>query len=297
MDQSSVVVAGVTGNLGERIVLALHKRGAAVRGLVRQGTAPAKIARLQTLGVTVVEVDFKDVAQMAQACSGAACVISALAGLGRVILDAQTVLLDGAVQARVPRFIPSDYSIDLTKLPVGSNRNLDLRREFHARLATRPIAATSIFNGAFTDMLTGQDPFILFKLRRVLAWGNPDQAMSFTTVDDTAEFTAAAALDSSAPRFLHIAGDQISARGLVAVMDGVSGKKFKLFRPGGLGLLAAIIKFTRAVMPESEDLYPPWQGMQYMHNMFSGRALPERLDNDRYGARPWTTARDVLVAH
>ena len=42
-----------------------------------------------------------------------------------------------AVDAGVPRFIPSDFAIDFTKIPEGGNRNLDLRREFHRRLERR----------------------------------------------------------------------------------------------------------------------------------------------------------------
>ena len=292
---AGVVLAGATGNLGGRIASALLARGAKVRALVRRGAAPDKVARLQQLGAAIAEVDFASAADVAKACAGAACVVSTLAGLREVIVDAQTVLLEAAVKARVPRFIPSDYSIDFTRLPVGSNRNLDLRRELHTRLAQAPIAATSIFNGAFMDMLTGQAPFILFRLKRVLYWGNADQRMDFTTIDDTAAFTAAAALDASTPRTLHIAGDRLSARELAAIVSDVTGQKFRLFRPGGLTTLATLIRIARALFPKPQALYPPWQGMQYMHNMFSGLADVERPDNDRYPGMRWTTAREVLA--
>jgi hypothetical protein len=36
--------------------------------------------------------------------------------------------------------------------------------------------------------------------------------------------------------------------------------------------------------------------MQYMRNMFDGRAKLEPLDNGRYPGMRWTTARDVLSA-
>jgi len=221
-------------------------------------------------------------------------VVSALQGLRDVILDAQTVLLDAAVKAGVPRFIPSDYSIDFTKLPSGENRNLDLRREFHKRLERTSIAPTTIFNGAFADMLTGQMPLILFKLHRVLYWGNADQRMDFTTMDDTAAFTASAALDASTPRFLRIAGDQLSARQLARVTSEVTAEKFRLFRAGGLGTLGMLIKIAHTFAPGGNQVFPAWQGMQYMRNMFDGRAKLEPLDNDRYPGIRWTTARDVL---
>ena len=297
MDNANIVLAGATGNLGGRITKAIVKRGPNVRALVRPNSDPDKVEDLRKCGAEIAEVDFKSVSELSEACRDGSCIISALCGLRKVIIDTQTLLLDAAVKAQVPRFIPSDFSIDFTTLSSGTNRNLDLRREFHERLDKAPIAATSILNGMFTHLLTGEAPFILFKLKRVVCWENPDQLMDLTTIDDTAEFTAAAALDSAAPRFLRIAGDQISARGLVEVVSEVTGERFRLFRPGGLKRLATLIRFTRALLPRSNALYPPWQGMQYMHNMFSGRAKLEPLDNDRYPGMRWTTARDVLTPY
>ena len=168
--------------------------------------------------------------------------------------------------------------------------------DFHKRLDKAAISATTIFNGAFADMLTGQMPLILFRLRRVLYWGNADQRMDFTTIDDTAAFTARAALDPSTPRFLRIAGDQLSARELAAVVSEVTGEKYRLLHPGGLGMLGMLIKVARLISPGEGKVFPAWQGMQYMRNMFDGRAKLEPLDNDRYPGMRWTTARDVLAA-
>ena len=296
MENTITVVAGAAGNLGGRIAKALLKRGAKVNAVVRRNSNPEKIEELRKQGVAIAEADFNSVPELTEACTGGACVVSALSGLREVIVDTQTLLLDAAVKAGVPRFIPSDYSIDFTKLTPGTNRNLDLRREFHESLDKAPIAATSILNGMFTDLLTGQAPIILFKFKRVVYWGDADQLLDFTAMDDAAEFAAAAALDPSTPRYLRIAGDQVSARGLVDVASEVTKDKFKLFRAGGLKRYETLIKITRTVFPQSKTLYPPWQGMQYLNNMFSGRAKLEPLDNDRYPGIRWTTARDVLAA-
>jgi len=296
MSDSCIVVAGATGNLGGRITKALVEHGACVRALVRPGTAQERLAALTELGVELVRVDLLRPAEVKPACAGASCVVSALAGLQEVIVDTQAVLLDAAIAAGVPRFIPSDFSIDFTKLPPGRNRNLDLRRELHARLAGASIAATTIFNGAFADMLAGRMPLILFRLRRVLFWGDADQRMDFTTVDDTAAFTARAALDPATPRYLRIAGDELSARELAAVAGDVTGRRFRLLRAGSLRSLGLLIKITRALAPGHGELYPPWQGMQYMRDMLDGRAKHAPLDNDRYPDMRWTTARDVLAA-
>jgi nucleoside-diphosphate-sugar epimerase len=296
MNDVKILVAGATGNLGGRIARALCERGANVRALVRHSIAPEKIEPLQKLGVEIAAVDLRSASELTSACTGMTCVVSALQGLRDVIVGAQTGLLDAAIKAAVPRLIPSDYSIDFTKLPAGQNRNLDLRREFHKRLDETSISATTIYNGAFAELLTGQMPLILFKRKRVLYWGNPDQRMDFTTMDDTAAFTARAALDPSTPRFLRIAGDQLSARELAVLVSDVTGEKFKLFRAGSLGLLGALIRVARTVAPAEKQLFPAWQGMQYMRNMFDGRAKLEPLDNDRYPGMRWTTVRDVLSA-
>ncbi len=208
-----------------------------MRALVRHSSAPEKVEHLRTLGAAVVPVDLYSAAEALGACEGAACVVSALAGLREVILEAQTLLLFASVAADVPRFIPSDYSIDFTKCRAGENRNLDLRREFHRRLDKAPISATTVFNGAFAELLTGQMPMISFRLRRVLYWGDGNQRLDFTTKDDAAAFTAAAALDASSPRFLRIAGDQLSARELAALVSEVTGERFSLLRVGSLQML------------------------------------------------------------
>jgi hypothetical protein len=59
-----------------------------------------------------------------------------------------------------------------------------------------------------------------------------------------------------------------------------------------------MIKVARMIAPGGEkELYPAWQGMQYMRNMLDGRAKLEPLDNDRYPTIQWTTVRDVLKRH
>ena len=292
-----IVIAGATGDLGGRIVKALLEKKADVRALVRTSTDVEKVEKLEQLGVKVFRIDMSDSKEIAKACEGAFCVVSALAGLRDVIIDTQKKLLNGAVMAGVPHFIPSDFSLDFTSLEVGQNRNLDLRREFHQYLDETPIASTTIFNGPFMDLLTGQMPMILDKQKWILYWGNPDRDLDFTTMDDTAEFTANVALDDSTPRYLRIAGDQITARQMVKVMNDITGKEFSLFKAGGIGLINGIIKTMKFFSPAKKDLYPIWQGMQYMRDMMEGRVKINSYDNNRYEDIDWTKVKDLLIVH
>jgi len=296
-DTNTIVLAGATGALGLLIAHYLRQRGAAVRALVRPASshkAEAESLRLQ--GVEVVEVDFDKVEELTRACAGAGCVVSALSGLREIIVEAQTRLLEAAVAAGVPRFIPSDFSAEFAELPEGSNRNFDLRREFRERLDAAPIRATSILNGMFTDLLTGQAPVVLSGPRRVVYWGAAEQPLDFTTMRNTAEYTAAVALDADTPRTLRIAGEVVTIRDLRRAASEATGQDYKLLRVGGLGLLGGMIKVTRALLPAPKEVFPPWQGMQYLHNMLSGAAkLREPLDNERYPGIRWTGLREVLA--
>ncbi|TGD96375.1 NmrA family NAD(P)-binding protein [Methylobacterium nonmethylotrophicum] len=289
-----VLVAGATGGLGLRIVRALAARGASVRVLVRPGTPLDRIDPLRRLGAEVVRVDLLHAATVTTACSDVACVVSALNGLADTILDAQTVLLDAAAAAGVPRFIPSDFALDFTRTAPGRNRNLDLRRDFHAHLDRAPLRATSVLNGAFMDMLTGTMPLIQFGLRRVLCFGDPDQPLDVTAMDDVAAYTGRAALDPQAPRILRIAGAVTSASDLARTASEVTGEPFTVLRLGGPGLLTPVIAAARILAPGRGQVFPVWQGLQYWRDMVEGRGKLEPLDNDRYPGLHWTGVREVL---
>ena len=288
-----ISLAGATGNLGGRIAAALIEQGATVRALVRPGTADDRLAPLRKLGVEIREVDLSNVAALTEALQDTDCVVSALQGLRDVIVDAQSTLLEAAVAAKVPRFIPSDFCSDLTQGARGDNRNFDLRSEFAERLDSAPIAGTSILNGAFGEILTYGTPILDFKSQRVSFWGSADHRVDYTTMDDTAAFTARAALDPSTPRHLRIAGIQISPTELATVAEAALGTPFQLADMGTLQDLSAHNARQRAAHPEGEsDLYASWQMTQYNYSMFSTQLQP--LDNDRYPQLSWTSAKQVL---
>jgi NAD(P)-dependent dehydrogenase (short-subunit alcohol dehydrogenase family) len=292
---NSILVAGGTGDLGNRIIKALIKRKANVVAIVRHSTDNAKVAELVKMGVNVIRVDMSNLAELTAACQGVSCVVSAFAGLRDVIVDTQSLLLDAALAAGVSRFIPSDYSSDITQIAEGENRNFDLRKEFHKKLDAALIAATAIMNGAFSDILAYNTPFYNVKDNSVGYWGNnPDFKVDFTTKDDTANFTAAAALDPTAPKILRIASFQISPNDLISMTMELKKTEFKLVPMGSLEGLSAFNKKSRAENPAGEnELYPKWQGSQYMHSMFTAQNIP--LDNSRYADVAWTSAHDILA--
>ena len=290
-----ILVAGATGDLGGRIVHALLERGAVVRALVRPASDSEKVEKLAKAGVQIVKVNEWNVAELSVACQGVACVVSALQGLHDVIVGAQSALADAAVGSGVPRFIPSDFASDLTQVAPGENRNFDLRREFHKYLDKCPIQTTSVLNGAFAELLQYNIPFLNFKAKTVAYWGSVYHKVDFTTKDNTAAFTAAAALDPTAPGILRIAGFQISATEMAAMASEILHTTFTITNMGSCADLSAFNKCERAAHPEGEnEVFPGWQRSQYTHSMFSTRLEP--LDNSRYPGIHWTGLRELLTA-
>lgn len=270
-----IAVAGATGDLGGRIAKALESRGAVVRKLTRADLRDARVAT--------------------EACRNASCVVSALNGLHDTVIGVQTILLLSAAAAGVPRFISSDYSLDFTHTVPGGNRNLDWRRDFMSIADREPgIKVTSILNGAFMDMLGREMPLIQPKIKRVIYWGSADQKLDFTTKDNVASFVAAAALDSSTPRILRCAGEVLSARELADVVSSVSGNRYGLLWAGPVASLNVLIRIAKTVAPQENEIFPPWQGMQYTRDMFSGLGKLRPLDNGRYADLKWTSVYEMM---
>lgn len=294
---SFIAVAGGAGKLGSLIITNLRARNLPVKALVRPNTSAARTASLRSAGAVIAEADLNDVSALSVHLRGATTVVSALNGLGDVMLGSQKSLLDAAVAAKVKRFIPSDYSLDFTKTQPGSNRNLDFRREFHTMLDDSGIAWTSILNGAFMDMLTGDIPLINERFHRVLYWNRQDQPLDFTTYADTAAYTAAVAADTKpTPKYLRIAGEVITPEELAILASRVKGGKYEPLWVGSAGFLEGMASWMRwlGVGGKESDVFPAWQGMQYTVNMFSGQGKLDPLDNDRYPELKWTKIEDVL---
>jgi uncharacterized protein YbjT (DUF2867 family) len=311
--QMIIVVAGAQGNLGKLVCDALITRSRSegrpvlVRGLVRNGgvhagsAVPGDAAEASAQHLAIVPVDYENNDDLNRACVGANCVVSALQGLEDVIVGVQSRLLAAAIANNVRRFVPTDFSLDLTQIPEGANRNFDLRLRFH-RAAERllqqsksPIEVTSIYQGAFTELL-GSGWFLFdYKKRQISYFGSPDTVMEFTTWKNTAEFTAAAAMDPNpTPRSLFVAGQRLTPKEAQQLARKVTGVDFELKRLMSVGMLRVVISLMKFFKPgKKAETMPVWVGMQYGYCMALG-LNPSRLDNDRYNGIQWARVDDVI---
>ncbi len=289
-----ISVVAANGDLGYRLCKELIKRNAIVRAVVRNKSKAQELEKLDKEKIEIHCVDFADQDKLSEVFAGSNCVVSTISGLRDSVVDAQTSILKAVEKSGVKRFIPSDFAVDFRNLEVGSNRNLELRKDFKKVLDQSNLQITSILNGVFSDMLVTVMPLILYKINRVVYFQNKDQKMDFTTISTTAQYTAEAALDDNAPRYLKIACDQLSSSDFVDLMNKITGKKFKLLNGGNLKMLKFYIALTKFFAPKKNELYPAWQGMQYFHTLFSGTAKMDNFDNDRYQGIKWVKAEEVI---
>jgi len=309
-----IVVAGAKGQLGNLICDSLLSRARSegrlvqVRGLVRkEGLHSGSVAlddqsaKASGQNLTIESVAYENHDDLKRVCAGAHCVVSALQGLRDVIVDVQLQLLKAAIAEKVQRFIPSDFAIDFTRLPEGSNRNFDLRLQFHKaadqliRNTKSGIELTSVYQGAFTELL-GSGRFLFDYKKRIISYiGSPDTIMELTTWKNTAEYTAAVALDlNPTPRSLYIAGKRLTPLEAAQIAKRVTGSDFRIKRMMSVRMLRLMIALIKFFKPEKNRTMPVWVLMQYAYCMAIGPTLPENLDNERYNGIEWTGIEDTV---
>jgi len=272
----TVLLVGGTGNLGALIGRELLKRGARLRLLVRPGSRyklPADLAQ----AAEIVEDE-------QTAFPGVFSVVSAVQGGPETIVDAQLRFLRDARQAGVRRFIASDYSMNLFTVPEGDNVSSDHRREFGRRADDErgDVEVVHVLNGAFLDrrVLFGFLGAVNLQKREAYGWGDGHAEMQFTTYDDTAAYTAAAALDDRpVPEKLFVAGDSLSFDRLVTEVEAGLGAPMTVKSLGSFSDLDAAIKTRYAAEPAN---VPAWLPLMYWRAMLNGSGRLGPLMNDRY---------------
>lgn len=289
-----VLLAGASGRLGGLIARAiLAKSDVTLRCLVRPGSQD-KLAGLEGVEIVLGDVGAGSEAALEAACAGVFSVVSALQGGPDVIIEGQGRLLEAARAAGARRFIPSDFSFDYFKIGEGENINSDVRRGF-ARLAEQKagtaIEVVHVLNGCFLDKNVLFGFLGMFDLQNGVArkWGDGQAPMNFTTYEDTARFTAEAAVDETPlPRKFGVAGDTLSFVELVRVYEQTTGKSLNIETVGTLDELDAEIVRLRAAEPHNFYAFLP---LMYVRGMVSGQGSLDALQNHRYpNVKPTTVA-------
>ena len=283
----TILVVGASGMLGSRIAHhLLVQPETRVRLLLRNvKSADAKQAdRLSPLlerGAETVQGDLTDPPSLDRATAGVDVVVSAVQGGREIILDGQLALLETARRSGVRRILPSDFALDLFKAPEGEHLNFNLRRKADEAIAASGLEHIHILNGAFMDNFLHAQFAGVFDMGKGTAsyWGTGDERFDATSVEDTARYTARAAVDRDLPsgKFAIVA-EQLSFGRIVDVVEQVSGRSFERRTLGTIADLQTLIDKQRAADPNSMKAL----GETYILYMLNGKTSLTDLKNDRY---------------
>jgi nucleoside-diphosphate-sugar epimerase len=293
-----IVVAGGAGKLGRLIVNALlDHSGVRVRVLVRDPAKP-EVATLASDRVELVAFDAAAASDAARvdAVRGAFAVVSALQGGPDIIIDAQLALLRAARAAGARRFIPSDYSYDVFALPEGINVSSDWRRTFGELARSETSGAfevVHVLQGMFADRgVLGFLGLLDTNKGVVRYWGDGKTPIDWTTWEDTARFTAAAALDDrKVPERLFVSGDRMDVLTFAKTWEATHGKPLT---PERLGSLDELEQETgRRIAAEPGNMFA-WLPLMYARGVFGGQALLGPSHNGLYpDIRPENLTRAI----
>jgi len=298
MSKKTIALVGGTGRLGILIANALlEKADVQVRLLVRAGSR-SKVAELEKRGAHIVggSLGPEDGAALAALCNGAFAVVSAVQGGPDVIVEGQRRLLRAVRDAGVRRFVPSDYSLDLFKVKPGNITTSEMRRQFALIEESERgnVEVVHVLNGAFLDRgVLGFIRVIDVEKQTACVWGDGKQPMDWTTYEDTARYTAEAAVDDQPlPRKFSVAGNVVDFAHLVQEYEAGSGKKLKVERLGSIEDLSTRIAELQKANPQNLFAYLP---LMYLRSMLTGEGKLDALMNDRYPSIRPTTVREYVA--
>ena len=270
----TILLIGATGMLGGRIAAnLLSQRAAQVRLMVRS-TQDAKLKPFMDLGAELIEGDLAEASSLDRATEGVDVIVSAVQGGPDVIIDGQVALAKAGKGNGVRRILPSDFALDLFKATRGEHMMFDLRARADAQISEVGLEQVNVLQGAFMDMFLPGRGAIDLDVGTVGFFGDGNQPIEVTSVEDTAKMAARVALDRDVPagKFA-FAGDRISFREAGDIVAKQTGRSIK---PISYGSEADLRGAMAAADPQKQVM------LAYLLYMTNGQTALSDLQNDRY---------------
>lgn len=229
-----ILVAGSTGVVGGEVCRQLCVAGEPVRALVRAGSDPDKVARLEELGCLTVVGDLRDRASLDLACAGVTSVVTTVSAIGSwsppdatfatVDRAGTMALIDAAADAGVQHLSYLSASAD-PHVPLT-----DTKRDVEAYLRRSGLEYTVVRAAAFME--SWLSPAVGFDPVRTSAtiYGTGDAPTSYISALDVATILVHS-LTHPETRLatLRVGGpDALTQLEAVAIFEEVGGRPFTL---------------------------------------------------------------------
>ncbi|KAJ9602643.1 hypothetical protein H2200_012836 [Cladophialophora chaetospira] len=288
-----VLIVGITGNVGQKLVEPLRKRGAQVRGLARHKSKMNSDNLLALESFHDMEA-WHDVPAIRKALRGVDTVICAYGPVPELVLEGQLLLVRLMEEQGISRFIPAAWNLDWTALDWGDIVYYDLFLATQRQLAVSPtIKPLYVFIGFFAETFFSLPSLGVFNpathgvwdsndgAPRAEFWGTGDEKWQITTEQEAAEFTAALVCDQSrqSGRYRYCSWEY-SIKEIAAVYEKEKGIAVRLEPQGTLDDLKAIAAADQHELGLSR--FWEWMGYTYQIHHMSGKALMTTRDDNLY---------------
>ncbi|KAI0444302.1 NAD(P)-binding protein [Xylaria telfairii] len=290
-----VLVAGATGNIGQKLIDSLLRRGHQVRALARN---PDKLSAATTaqLEKFVQITAYYDVPALEAACAGVDAIICAYNGTVELQVEGQLFLLRAAERAGVRVYVSASWNGDWRRQALGDHESYDPYHCFR-RLAelSSTVRPHFIFSGILAEVFFSAPGRVSFSPRnrgvwdpeasRVEIWGHADRKWQWTSEADAAEFAAAIVEQENAAEggFWTVCSGYDSLPDIAEIYGRVRGTPVTVERVGSVEGLREKALAGRAQGHPARM----WDYIGYFYVLYivDGTWEPGPFDNERLGVK------------
>ncbi|KAI3330807.1 NAD(P)-binding protein [Ustulina deusta] len=290
-----VLVAGATGNIGQKLLDSLLRRGHQVRALARspEKLSAATMARLEKF---VQSSTYYDVPAIEAACAGVDAVICAYGVSPELQVEGQLFLLRAAERGGARIYVSASWNGDWRRQAMGDHDGYDPYHCFR-RLAelSSTVRPHFIFTGILAEVLFSVPGRLSFspenhgvwdpEAKRVEIWGDADWKWQWTSEADAAEFAAAIVEQENAAQggFWTVCSGHDSLEDMARIYGQARGTPVKVEQAGSVEELRETALAARARSHPTSL----WDYIVYFYLLFmiDGTWAPGPFDNERLGVK------------
>lgn len=303
-----VLVAGATGNIGQKLIESLIRRGHRVRALGRSPQKLPSALRDQLESFVTISAHW-DVAALdaAFAAGPVDAVINAYNGAPELQLEGQLLLLRAAERAGTRVFVTATWNYDWRKLRLGDHESYDpylcFQRMVELSSTIKPVYILSGVLGEVLLATPGHEYYTAAMhgvwdpaAKAVEVWGDPALKWCWTSEGDAAEFAAAIAErpDAAEGGFWTVASGAHSLPEIAETYKRVRGVDVAVRQKGSVEELRKLAHEARRRGTPSHF----WDYIGYfytLHTVDDTWTLGE-LENEKLGVKG-TSLEDFIRAH
>ncbi|KAM0127278.1 hypothetical protein ACHAP3_008846 [Botrytis cinerea] len=292
----TIGVAGCTGKFARCVIKSLLQNPeVSVHGFCRD---PSKLPTsiIASSRVHIVKGEFDDKDALQSFVRGTDVVICCYLGSAELMSEGQKLLIDACVAKNVPRYIASDYSVNIGNIPYGALPPKDPCKDIMKYLESRDIQGVHILIGVFMETFWSDFMQIWDPSKKTLSyWGTGHEIWESTTYGTAAEYTAAVAMDMTAVGNQQFLGDRKSLIEIVEIFAKVYGDKPDLHN---LGSLEELYQSMHESLQTNPADVMGWMPKFFIYwSQIEDARLKRDLDNANYSRVVPVTFEDFFRCH